>query len=114
MRLVPLAVVAVGLLAAGCAAPSRHVGDGPVRLSPDVRAFYDSYRKGVNPLAFAVSRDGRAAGAVICPEFGGCHPADEVRIALRNCRRSGGEECFIYDLNGKVVWRDANLPGLST
>lgn len=112
MRLVPLAVVAVGLLAAGCASPSR-IGDGPVRLSPDVRAFYDSYRRGVNPLAFAVSRDGRAAGAVICPEFGGCQAADEAGIALRNCRRSGGEECFVYDLGGKVVWRDASVPGVS-
>jgi hypothetical protein len=103
MRVAVLTIAGI-LLTSACATPS-YVGDGPVSLSPAVRAYYEEYRRQVNPLAFAVSPDGRAAGYSACPQFGGCR-GNEISSALASCQRSG-RKCFIYDMAGTVVWQGA-------
>lgn len=101
--LLAAALVASPALAA-CAGMSS-AGSGPVTLSPEVRADYAEYRALNRPLAFAVSADGRAAGYNYCPE-GDCL-GNEIHMALESCReQSSGEECFVYDIGGRVVWRD--------
>ena len=53
---IPCLVLSLTLLSAcvaGCATPS-YIGDGPVRLSPGVQAYYQKYRQQTNPLAFQV------------------------------------------------------------
>lgn len=99
------AALAASPALAACAGMSS-AGSGPITLSPEVQAYYAEYRALNRPLAFAVSADGRAAAYNYCPE-GDCL-GNEVNAALEGCReRSSGEECFIYDIGGRVVWRDA-------
>ena len=101
MRVVPFAaILAVAAASASCTAPP--VGQGPIRLSPRVQAYYQGYRQHMSPGAFAVSADGQEFGGMVCGEFGGCR-GDDVSGALTSCRRSG-KECFIYDIGGMVVW----------
>ena len=100
MRIPPLLLPALGALAA-CA--GSNIGSGPISLSPGTRAAYARYLGFNRPLAFAVSADGRASGAAYCR--GGDCMGNEVATALRLCRGSG-KECLIYDLGGRVVWRD--------
>ncbi len=97
----------VGALLALTACGASYIGQGPITFSPELRTYYDQYRQRMNPGAFAVAADGSAAGYTYCGEFGGCR-GNEVARALQNCRqRSAGKECFIYDIGGRVVWREA-------
>lgn len=105
----PLAVLAVAA-ASACAGPP--IGQGPIRLSPRVQAYYQGYRQHMNPGVFAVSADGEAFGGTVCGEFGGCR-GDDVGQALGQCRRSG-KECFVYAIGGKVVWQGPTVATRAT
>lgn len=101
-RIVPglLALVALGVAIAGCTNSS--IGSGPVKLSPQAQAHYDKYRSTVGPGAFVLSEGGGAFFSY-CPETG-CAPGS-VSLAMQLCRRSNSGECYIYDIEGRVVWR---------
>ena len=103
----PPAALLAALVLAGCGLPSSY-GSGPIRLAPEIQAAYDKYRKMPSPGAFAVSRDGTAAGESYCPVGIDCR-GNSISMALESCRRSG-KECFLYDVAGRIVWRDAT-PG---
>jgi uncharacterized caspase-like protein len=91
---------------AAVAAPS-----GAIQLSESVAAKLDQYLRAYRQgkAAFAVSRDGQAAGYFICPEVDQCvaglrnAPQNRDRTypqkeALRQCERGGGGECVILFL----------------
>lgn len=111
--------LASALLLAGCAGPP--VGSGPVRLGPGMQAAYQKYRATMQPGAFAISADG-GVGYTWCNSLSGCR-GNEVAQALASCRRSARTPCYLYDVNGKVVWQgqvatapepDRPLAGLGT
>src|SRR4051812_21718271 len=97
------ALVAAGF-ASLIACRQDYIGQGPITLSPELRAYYDEYRAKMNPGAFAISKDGEAAAYSYCPEFGGCR-GSEISGALASCRRRAFSPCYIYDIDGRVVWR---------
>ena len=101
----PVALLAI-LALAGCALPSSY-GSGPIRLAPQIEAAYEKYRSMPSPGAFAVSRDGLAAGESYCPVGIDCR-GNSISMALESCRRSGNE-CFLYDVAGRIVWRGPTL-----
>ena len=102
----PPAAALAALVLAGCATPSVY-GSGPLRLSPEIQAAYAKYLGTAGRGAFAVSRDGTAAGESYCRIGTDCQ-GDPIRVALEGCRRSG-KECFIYDVAGRIVWRGPTL-----
>lgn len=105
MRTRPLLALAGLALLPACMGTG--VGQGPIRLSPEVQALYAEYRGLLSPSAFAVSADGAAASYSYCQSLEGCR-GNEAHMALEGCRRSG-KECFVYDLGGKVVWQGPTL-----
>lgn len=99
-RLGPLTFTVLATVAAGCT--NSNIGSGPLKLSPQAQAHYDKYRSTVGPGAFVVSEGGGAFFSY-CPETG-CAPGS-VSLAMQLCRRSNSGECYIYDIEGRVVWR---------
>jgi hypothetical protein len=61
----------------------------------------------MNPGAFAISADGNAVAYTYCVEFGGCR-GDEIAGALSNCQQQTDVPCYICDIGGRVVWRNAD------
>jgi len=99
-----IALVALATLG-GCAGASN-VGQGPIKLSPQLEAAFQRYLAQPGPGAFAVSRTGRAGGGTACGEAS-CR-GNEMQIALEGCRRYG-EPCYLYAVGRNVVWR-TDLP----
>jgi len=95
-----LSGLVVCLIAGGCT--DQRIGSGPLKLSPQAQAHYDKYRSTVGPGAFVLSERGDAFFSY-CPEMG-CAPGS-VFLAMRLCRQSNRGECYIYDIEGRVVWR---------
>jgi len=93
-----LGLVALGAAAAGC---DSHIGSGPLQLSPKAQAHYQEYKSRFAPGAFVLSQNGGAFYSY-CPTTS-CIGA--ISTAMRLCRESNSGECYIYDIDGQVVWR---------
>lgn len=109
-RLLPaigiVSVTTLGIIAAGCAGVSENgkAGKGPLTLSSQVTAFFETYKGYANPLIFYVSADGTAAGAQVCD--GACVGKEAAEAqAERYCLSSSrGQPCFLYARGRQVVW----------
>ena len=95
--------LAGGGLLQGC--DGGAIGQGPIELSPAVQAAYDKYLHAGEPGAFVIGERGTYYS--YCQSTG-CRPGD-VQVAMRLCRSEGDEDCRIYDVGGRVVWRQ-DLP----
>lgn len=102
-------LVTVTIFLAGCGllqgCDGGAIGQGPIELSPAVQAHYDEYLHSTKPGAFVLSEGGSFWS--YCPSTD-CRPGD-VQLAMRLCRSKGNEDCKIYDVGGRVVWRQ-DLP----
>ena len=88
------------------AAPSM-IGSGPLLLSPEVNETIVKYLKLQEPLAFAVSIDGKHKGLFYCKVKGTCQGIDGKNEALNFCRQDAGggaADCKIYAIEKDVVW----------
>lgn len=103
-RFVP---VLVGAMLGGCG--DLPVGQGPITLTPKTEAFYRQYRDSFTPGAFVVTREG-SAFYTYCSGMD-CQ-AGAAREAMRMCRQRNVGDCYLYDVGGRVVWReDLPAPG---
>ncbi len=92
----------------GCA--SAPVGQGPIKFSPKVQAYYDQYRRSTTPGAFVISEQG-GAFYTYCASMD-CR-AGAVSQAIRLCRRHDAGECYVYDIGGRVVWQENVTPSIN-
>lgn len=86
-------------------ARANETGSGPLKLSPDVVAFYENnFLQEDGRLFFAVSENGRHAGLTTCPEFR-CRETGARTRAVAACQRaSKGAPCYIYANRNGVIW----------
>lgn len=80
------------------------MGNGPLTMSAETNRIFQQYQSRPEPMAFAVSNDGRHSGYFYCKEKGACLNADAKAAALNDCRQNSGESCKIYALGKDVVW----------
>lgn len=105
-----VAVVVVGLPA--CQTVDSRIGSGPITLSPHVQAGFERYRAHNQPHDFAVSTDGRSYHYTFCQEVDCLYDWNQ---AIERCERSArkrGHRCKLYAIDGKVVWRGAEVAAL--
>ena len=102
-------LAAAPLFLAGCAllqgCGGDAIGQGPIVLSPAVQAHYDEYLHSTKPGAFVLSEGGSFWSYCASTD---CRPGD-VQLAMRLCRSNGNDDCKVYDVGGRVVWRQ-DLP----
>ena len=99
-----LVAVLLGTFLYGCG--DLPVGQGPITFSPKTEAFYRQYRDSFTPGAFVVTREG-SAFYTYCSGMD-CQ-AGAAREAMRMCRQRNIGDCYLYDVGGRVVWRE-DLP----
>lgn len=82
-------------------------GSGPIQLSADIQKAYKEYLLS-DPIAFAVSEDGSSSwsGYTCADSICGRDTHRVMSWAIGMCeRRSNGSACKIYDVAGRVVWK---------
>jgi hypothetical protein len=101
-----LGIAVVALMLAGCVPVTNFYGQGPIKLSENVRSGFAKYEARDDPRFFAVSADGNNFGYSFCRKDGSCRDWEVlVDIALIGCKkRSAGEPCYIYARGLRVVW----------
>ena len=99
------------LTTASCQTAGSSAGNGPITLSSKVSRSYQEYLSTLEPLAFAVSADGKSSGRFYCSKpRNACFKTNEITEALVRCRNStpkgpaGKADCKIFALKNKVVW----------
>ena len=102
----PMLIACVAL--AGCA--DQPIGQGPIKFTPKMQAQYDQYRQSTTPGAFVVTKQGSTF-------YSYCDSLDcrtgATSMAMRLCRQRDVGECFVYDIGGRVVWREDLPPSMS-
>jgi hypothetical protein len=91
--------VVLGAGIGGCTNSS--IGSGPLQLSPKAQTHYQEYKNRSEPGAFVVSENGGAYYSY-CPTTS-CMGA--IMTAMRLCRNANAGKCYIYDIDGQIVWR---------
>jgi hypothetical protein len=94
-------IVVSSLSLAACS--NYPIGSGPIELGPRGQAFYDQYRRSGKPIAFVINKRGQAFTSY-CAQMD-CR-GGSVASTLQRCRQAQGGDCYVYDIGGKVVWRD--------
>ena len=112
LRATLVAAVLVSVLGtlSGCQVGAHGRAD---ELHPEVRAFFEEYRRKVHRGAFALSVNGNSAGYNYCPKTGMCgvQRNDLFRSAIQSCRvHSDGVPCKIFAWRGNIIWEGA-IPG---
>lgn len=106
-RFASITVLTTAAMLAACG--DLPVGQGPITLSPKTQAFYQQYRDSFTPGAFVITRAG-SAFYTYCSGMD-CQ-AGASREAMRMCRQRNVGDCYLYDVGGRVVWReDLPAPG---
>lgn len=105
MRIVALAALLVAL--AGC--QTTEYASGPIQMTGAVLNTYMRYKQLPAPEFFAVSKDGKSAGASYCDGGGAC-AGNGTYIALQMCEQyAKGSPCVIYARGGKPVFDGPDL-----
>ncbi|MBT3886880.1 MAG: hypothetical protein HOF70_19020 [Rhodospirillaceae bacterium] len=92
------------LLLAGCNLAEKYYGSGPLELSPRARAMYNQYLTRGEPIAFAVTLDGKIGYYRYCEDVQ-CLPDNGARNAVDGCEEAYGQPCKLYANGKNVVWR---------
>lgn len=109
MRLVSVIFV-LGLVLTGCQTaggnPAVAPGTGPVKMSQQAYNSFNSYLDSKDPIAFALSEDGRTSAWYYCIEFG-CRPYRTIHLAITQCKlRSKGVPCHLFARQRDIVWQN--------
>jgi hypothetical protein len=106
----PIAMLLLPLVSCGVQDP--HVGSGPITLSPNVKASFEEYKARDAPIYFVVTESGLGSFYVYCEGGFNCTGSSARLHALDQCRRSHpDEECKVYAMGRRVVWREADEEG---
>lgn len=86
------------------------VGTGPINLAAAVEEKFQKYLSLDEPLAFAVSTDGKRSSGSFCQQPGTCEDVDGPGLALERCHATGGPKgspCKIFAIEKDIVWDGA-------
>lgn len=98
-----LIVFAITTFLASCKTAEDFYGSGPITMTPKIKKFVDRYTKEGQSNVVAVRTDGKRAHAAWCGALA-CSGGGEEFLALDGCESKGGK-CWIYAMNGYVVWK---------
>ena len=97
-----LVILICGLLLGGCKTADDFIGSGPITIAPNIQKFVNEYI--TNPEStIAVREDGNYAYVSYCPMNVGCLGGHFTEV-IDGCESYGGK-CWIYGLEGYVVWK---------
>jgi hypothetical protein len=91
-----------------CQTTTVKIGEGPIRLLPTRIALFEKYKEQDSPSYFALSSDGRSSSYTYCsPASLNCNDdAGAKALSLCDARaKQRGDECSIFAVNGKIVWK---------
>ena len=74
-------------------------------MSMDVYSSFQRYQAVKDPIAFAVTADGKKSHWHYCIEFG-CVPNRFVPEVIGRCEQRHDEPCFIFALADEIVWQN--------
>lgn len=98
-----LIVFAITTFLAACKTAEDFYGSGPITMTPKIKKFVDRYTTVGQSTIVAVRTDGKRAHAAWCGALA-CSGGGEEFMALDGCESKGGK-CWIYAMNGYVVWK---------
>jgi hypothetical protein len=101
-------LIVVGLFLSACqtAGGNQAVapGVGPVKMTERSYKSFQSYLTSKDPIAFALSENGKTSSWYYCIEFG-CRPYRTIHLAITQCNlRSNGSPCHLFARQRDVVW----------
>ena len=81
-------------------------GQGSLTVAPAVDQKYKKYLQFPDPLAFAVSVDGKTSSGSFCPQPGTCTTVNGPQIALDRCNAASTPEapCKLFAIGRDVIW----------
>lgn len=96
-------------MASGFTAPASQqpsIGQGTLKVAPSVNAKYKKYLQLDEPLAFAVSTDGRASSGSFCQQPGTCLDINGPQLAIDQCNQASASKsaCKLFAIGRDVVW----------
>ena len=98
-------IVLVSILLLGsCNLADKYYGSGPLELSPGARTMYNQYLTRGEPIAFAVTLDGKIGYYRYCEDVQ-CQPDNGPRRAVDGCEEAYSQPCKLYANGKNVVWR---------
>lgn len=81
-------------------------GDGPVKMTQRSFNSFQNYLKSKDPIAFALSENGKTSSWYYCIEFG-CTPYRTLHLAITQCNlRSNGSPCHLFARQRDIVWKN--------
>ena len=92
------------LLLRGCNTADKYYGSGPLTLSPNVRASFNYYLTRGEPIAFAVTLDGKKMSYFYCADVQ-CLPDNGPRQAVDSSEDRHSQPCKLYANGKNVVWQ---------
>lgn len=104
-------LIALLFFCASCATSDPDVGTGRLTLSPQVKASFEEYKAHDSPVYFLVTESGAGSYYLYCEGGFNCVNSASRMQAFDRCQRlNPDEECKIYAIGRRVVWRDADAP----
>jgi len=93
------------LFLAGCLnTADKYYGSGPLTLSPKALATFNHYLTVGEPIAFAITTDGRNPYYWYCKDVQ-CTPDNGPRQAVDGCEERYGKPCGLYAHGKIIVWK---------
>ena len=81
-------------------------GQGTLIVSPSVDEKYKKYLSLEEPLAFAISADGKSSSGSFCQQPGTCKDINGPQLALDRCNAASqkGSPCKLFAIERDVIW----------
>jgi len=81
-------------------------GQGNLVVAPSVDEKYKKYLSLEEPLAFAISTDGKFSSGSFCQQPGTCKDINGPKIALARCNATStnGAPCKLFAIERDVIW----------
>ncbi|MBL4691946.1 MAG: hypothetical protein JKY92_01265 [Magnetovibrio sp.] len=96
------------LIVSGFTAPviETQYGQGTLQVAPSVKVKYNKYLNLEEPLAFAVSEDGRSSSGSFCQQPGTCKDINGPKLAVDQCNAVSevASPCKVFAIGRDVVW----------
>ena len=99
--------IAIASVLAGCELQENTIGHGELTLTAEMNVWSKRYENTNSYVA--VSVDGTVGYVTFCTTELECGNISPGRYAIENCQKRSNKECFIYMIDGQVVW-DLNKP----